>query len=293
LRRRRSQMRYCLIPVVAAVLSLAPLRADEPSPADKLLQGVWRVKVSAEGDAESLFSGELQDAVFVFNKSELTVVTRQNKIYKGAFTAAPGKGEAFTLDFVWSEKKVQGLLAQKKSGVVLCFDKSGKERPASFQMDSERPTLALVQLEKLAPDKAANVLSEKETKWVRGFADDFMAALIKEEKRTFRPMLSAEDGLRFNRTILYDPNDFEYTRIGKEKYYVDYKTYSIDHGEISPSGEEAVFRGTFIGSAALGKEGEIKDKAAKYTLRIKKEEKSGRWAVVAYDFAWVPEKKDK
>jgi hypothetical protein len=278
-------MRYCLIPVVAAVFSLASLRADEPSPADKLTQGVWRVKVSAEGDAESLFSGELQDAVFVFNKSELTIVTRQNKIYKGAFTAAPGKGDAFTLDFVWGDKKVQGLLAQKKSGVVLCFDKSGKERPVSFQMDSERPTLALVQLEKLAPDKAADVLSEKETKWVRGFADDFMAALGKGVRETYRPMLSADEGLSFKRKALDTPNDLEMFLDPKTKQrggFVRFTTYSIDVGTISPSGEEIVFRGTFIA-----------DKDAKYTLRIRKEEKSGRWAVAAFDCELVPEKKDK
>jgi hypothetical protein len=288
-------MRLSLLAVIVVALPLTTVRADDPPAAEPLLQGVWRVTDAVDGDAKDPFAGELRDAVFVFSKGELTIVTRINAIHKGAFTAERGKDDAGTLDFVWGGKKVQGLITLQKDRVVLCFDKGGKERPASLQVDSERPTMALARLEKLAAGK--DVLLEKETKWTHQFADDFLAAFVAGEPKTYQGMLN-EDVFGKDRNIytfdyLKDPGTGEYrlsaSGIAIEKngnsadVEVDvqfspyrFKAYSMDVSAISPTGEEVVCRGTLSGK-----------KDAKYTMRLRKEKESGRWAVAAFDWQFV------
>jgi uncharacterized protein (TIGR03067 family) len=277
---------------LALCLILPALRAEDAEKEQDRLQGVWRVKAAAEGDAETIFGGELQDAVLIFNKAELILVTNHGKIHKGAFSVKAAEKGLSAIDFTWAGKVVQGVYAVKKAGVVLCFDRSGRERPAGLLVGGDRPSLALVHIEKQA---GADVgLSDRETKWARDLANDYLAAFLVKGWQTYHRMMNQEvwglpspeaksfDAMKLIETGLphaeLKGGVYAYTMVQSTEYR--FTSFAIDTGTVSPRGEEVVFRGILSGKIP-----------ATYTLRVSKESKSGRWAIGSFDWYFVKEKK--
>jgi hypothetical protein len=173
------------------LISTAPVHAQDAQPWS--LEGIWRVAVSAEGDAKEIFGGELDGAVFLFQKGDLIVATRNSKIHKGPYKAATSKNEMFSIDFTWNEKTVHGLGILKDSSITLAFDRSGAPRPAGLLLD--KPALALLRLEKQTDTKPSSALSANELKWIRSAADDFLIAFVKRDQSTYYQLVRCQPSI--------------------------------------------------------------------------------------------------
>jgi hypothetical protein len=119
---------------------------------------------------------------------------------------------------------------------------------------------------------------EKELQWAKGIASDFMDAGFKRQYRQAVSLMSAD--MRKNLTVPEGPETFMVNRFG---YTLDQARdkFDVDSGEISPAGDEAVFRGTCSGEGGQ----------AEFTIRVVKEQDSGKWRVNYFVLGDIKKKK--